>query len=267
MAASSSDRMRFALSIAEEAAGLALGYYGDRARLGVTMKGAQDWLTEADGAVEKLLRKRVADAWPGDGFLGEEGGGKSADRLWVVDPIDGTANFARGDLLWCISIGYLERGRPLLGVIRAPVIEETFAAERGKGATRNGMPIRVADTADMRMAAIEAGWSTRRPFDDYVQLVNRAMAMGASVKRSASGALGLCWVACGRTDGYLERHINSWDVAAGLVIAHEAGAVTNDFFTGTALETGNPILCATPAIAPVLAGLMGLDPAKLTNGD
>lgn len=267
MPSTSTDRMSFALAVAEEAAELALGYFGDRSRLGVTMKGAQDWLTEADGAVEKLLRKRVAEVFPGDGFVGEEGGGEGADRLWVVDPIDGTANFARGDLLWCISIGYLERGRPELGVIHAPVIKETFAAARGKGATRNGLPIRVADTKDMRSAAIEAGWSTRRPLDDYVKLVHAIMARGASVKRSASGALGICWVAAGRTDGYVEHHINSWDVAAGLVIAREAGAVTNDFFDATALKAGNPILCATPALAPVIADLMGLDRAKLVKID
>jgi myo-inositol-1(or 4)-monophosphatase len=84
------------------------------------------------------------------------------------------------------------------------------------------------------------------------------MGLGASVKRSASGALGMCWAACGRTDGYLEHHINSWDVAAGLVIAQEGGCVVNDFFAGNGVEKGNPILCAVPALALPLARLMSM---------
>jgi myo-inositol-1(or 4)-monophosphatase len=256
-------RLAAALKIAGEAADLALGYFGDASRLGVKMKGAQDWLTEADGAVERLLRQRISELFPGDGFLGEEGGGTNAERLWIVDPIDGTASFARGDLLWCISIGYLEGGVPRLGVIHAPMIGEVFAAEAGKGATRNGKPIRAASTADMRTATIEIGWSARKPTDLYLGLVRDCMTRGASVKRSASGALGMCWVAAGRTDAYLEHHINSWDVAAGYIIAREAGATVNHFFAPGGVERGNPILAATPGLAGELADLMTLDRASL----
>jgi myo-inositol-1(or 4)-monophosphatase len=255
--------MRAALAVAEEAAQLAMSYYGQTSRLGVKMKGRQDWLTEADGAVEALLRRRIAELFPNDGFLGEEGGGESAERLWVVDPIDGTANFARGDLAWCISIGYLENGVPELGVINAPVLREVFAAEKGKGATRNSKPIRCAGTRELNTAAVEIGWSSRLPVDDYIALARVVMQQGASAKRSASGALGICWVACGRTDAYLELHINSWDVAAGVVIAGEAGCVVNDFFCGDGLSRGNPILCSVPGLAPQLADLMGLDKARL----
>ncbi len=240
-----------------------MSYFGRSDRLGVTLKGTQDWLTEADGAVEGLMRRRIGEMYPGDGFLGEEGGGSNAERLWIVDPIDGTANFARGDLAWCISIGYVERGVPQLGVIKAPVLNEVFAAECGRGATRNGVPIRRAATTDLKAAAIEIGWSSRLPIADYVRLVDSVMNRGASVKRSASGALGLCWVACGRTDAYLELHINSWDVAAGVVIAGEAGCVVNDFFAGDGLQMGNPILCAVPAFAADLADMMGLDKSRL----
>jgi myo-inositol-1(or 4)-monophosphatase len=252
-------RLAFAEDATREAARLALEYFHNRDRLGTKMKGFQDFLTVADGEVEALLRRRVGEAFPGDGFLGEEGGGAAAERLWVVDPIDGTANFSRGDPSWCVSVGYLEHGRPALGVIAAPVIGETFTALRGDGAHRDGKPIRVAATTDMRTAAIEIGWSARRPLKSYVGLIEKVMTLGASAKRSASGALGLCWAACGRTDGYLEQHINSWDVAAGLAIATEAGATVNDFFAGNGLAEGNPILCATPALAGVLADAMGLD--------
>jgi myo-inositol-1(or 4)-monophosphatase len=115
----------------------------------------------------------------------------------------------------------------------------------------------------MRTATVEIGWSPRRPAATYLDLVGQTMALGANVKRSASGALGMCWMACGRTDAYLELHINSWDVAAGLVIAREAGAVVNDFFAGDGLTHGNPILAATPALAAPLAQAMRLDPGSL----
>ncbi|KAB2851043.1 MAG: inositol monophosphatase [Hyphomicrobiaceae bacterium] len=256
-------RKAFAEAVAREAAALALDYYQNRDRLQTKLKGFQDFLTVADGEVEALLRRRVADAFPGDGFLGEEGGGEGAERLWIVDPIDGTANFARGDLHWCISIGYAERNRPVLGVVAAPSLGETFSAGQGGGATLNGKPITVAPTAEMRSATIEIGWSARLPAKSYLDLVARVMSLGAAPKRSASGALGMCWTAAGRTDAYLEMHINSWDVAAGTVIAREAGALVNEFFSGDGLRKGNPILVATPTLAGPLADAMGLSRSDL----
>ena len=254
-------RYLVALGLAQEAGALALSYVGDRQRMATRMKGTQDFLTEADGAVEKMLRSRIARIFPNDGFVGEEGGGEDAENLWIVDPIDGTANFARGDLQWCISIGFAHKLKPLAGVIHAPVLGETFAARRGGGATLNGRPIRVSDASDLGSASMEIGWSARRPFAEYVDLVAKVGAMGASAKRSASGALGLCWVAAGRTDAYLELHINSWDVAAGIVIVEEAGGVVSDFFADDGLRHGNAILAATPRFEAPLRQAMGLPKA------
>ncbi len=249
--------------MAAEAADLARSYFGNSDRLGVSLKGAQDWLTAADGAVEALIRKRLAERFQGDGFLGEESGGGEAERLWIVDPIDGTAGFARADIMWCVSIGYVERGRPVLGVIHAPMIGEVYAAEAGRGATRNGRPIRCATTQTLSRSTIEIGWSPRRPREAYLGLVADAMAQGASVRRSASGALGVCWAACGRTDGYLELHINSWDVAAGYVVAKEAGCTLNDFFAPGGIENGNPILFSAPPVAGALAQILSIDATSL----
>lgn len=251
-------RYLVALGLAQEAGALALTFAGNRERMATRMKGAQDFLTEADGAVETMLRSSLARVFPNDGFVGEEGGGEGAENLWIVDPIDGTANFARGDLQWCISLGFVHKMKPVVGVIHAPVLGETFAARKGAGATLNGRPIRVSDTADLGAATIEIGWSARRPLAEYVGLISKVGGLGAAAKRSASGALGMAWVACGRTDGYLELHINSWDVAAGIVIVSEAGGVVNDFFAGDGLSTGNPILAATPAFEAPLRTAMGL---------
>jgi myo-inositol-1(or 4)-monophosphatase len=247
------DRRRTAaVRVVREAGALAMSYFGDRSRLGVSLKGSQDWLTVADGAVEQLIRKHLVVLFPGDSVLGEENGGSRGERLWIIDPIDGTANFARGDRTWCISVGYVENGVPQIGVIFAPALDEMWIAQRGRGATMNGASVSVAPTTDIGRATVEIGWSTRRPQADYLRLVERTMSAGAAVKRCASGALGMAHVANGRTDAYLELHINSWDVAAGHVIAKEAGALVNDYFAGEAILKGNPIFCAAPGIADAL---------------
>ncbi|MCU0885647.1 MAG: inositol monophosphatase [Beijerinckiaceae bacterium] len=243
-----SARFQALAGIAMELGHLANRYFADQASLGTRMKGFQDFLTEADGAVEALFRRRIAESFPHDAVMGEEMGGGNADRLWIIDPIDGTANFARGDRQWCISIGFVVDGVPELGVIHSPALGETFLARRGHGATMNGRPIKVAATADIRQSTVEFGWSPRLPAAPYVAAVGRLLDAGANVKRSASGALGLAHVAIGRTDAYGELHINSWDVAAGLVIAAEAGARINDFCSGDWVASGNPILVVTPTL-------------------
>ena len=255
-----SRRFHAAHAIALACGDLAMRHAADLAGLGVTMKGDQDWLTIADGAVETLFRRLIAESFPEDAVMGEEqGGGESVpDRLWIIDPIDGTANFARGDRNWCVSIGYLHEGAPEIGVIQAPALGETYLARRGHGATLNGRAIRSAATTDMKTASVECGWSKRRPLEDYLGMVERCFRGGAAVKRSASGAMGLAHVACGRTDAYAEQHINAWDVAAGVVIAAEAGALVNDFFAGDWAKNGNPVLAVTPGIAAAMARATGI---------
>lgn len=246
------------LGLVEEASRLALGYFGRRDSLGVSMKGAQDWLTVADGAVEGFLRERLGVLFPHDAVVGEEGGGEAADAVWIIDPIDGTSNFARGDRIWCISIGLLLNGVPEIGIVSAPALGEIYVGRRGRGATLNGEPIKVSGNAEIARAYVEMGWSSRIPNADYVAMVGRGFAAGASVKRSGSGALGFCHVANGRTDAYMELHINSWDVAAGLVIAAEAGAHVSDFFVGDAVKAGNPVLCCTPGLRHELERITGI---------
>lgn len=244
-------------AIVRKAGALALDLFSRPDALKVSMKGKQDWLTAADGAVESLIRAEVLARFPDDTVLGEEEGGEAGDALWIVDPIDGTANFARSDRLWCISLGFVLMGEPTLGVIYAPAIDEFYAARKGQGAYLNAQRIQAADTARIDRSVLELGWSARLPNKIYVDTLSRALDAGVSVKRSASGALGLAQVAVGRTDAYAEAHINSWDVAAGLVIAQEAGARVNDFATGGWIKNGNPILCAQPHLYDAMAALMG----------
>lgn len=253
------DLRQFAvLGLVQEVSRLALDYFNRRDSLGVTMKGAQDWLTVADGAVEDSLRKRLAVLFPNDAVIGEEGGGEATDAVWIIDPIDGTSNFARGDRNWCISIGFVLNGVPEIGIVSAPALDELYLGRRGQGASMNGKPITVSGATDIGRAYLEFGWSPRIPNEAYLAMVGRGFASGASVKRSGSGALGLCHVANGRAEAYAELHINPWDVAAGMVIAAEAGAHLSDFFAGEGIRRGNPILCCTPALAAALSTITGI---------
>ncbi|WP_137181159.1 inositol monophosphatase [Roseomonas sp. AR75] len=223
-----------------------------------TMKGAQDFLTEADGATEHFIRQQLERLFPGEPVLGEEGGGTvpKDGPLWILDPIDGTANFARDAHRWCVSIGMALDGRAMLGAIARHAPAELILGAEGCGATLNGAPIRAAATSDIGRAIVEVGWSLRRPAAAFVALVGRVMASGAGVRSSGSGTLGLVDAAIGRQDAYIELHINAWDACGALAIAREAGCWTNDFDSGEWLQAGNPICFAAPALGPRLAALM-----------
>lgn len=222
------------------------------------MKGAQDFLTEADGATEHFIREQLETLFPGEPILGEEGGGAVPQDgpLWILDPIDGTANFARNGDRWCVSIGMALDGRAVLGAVARHAPEELVLGAEGCGAQLNGAPIRAAATADLGRAIVEVGWSLRRPAPDFVALVGRVMAAGAGVRSGGSGTLGLVETAIGRLDAYIELHINAWDACGALAIAREAGCWTNPFDSGDWLAAGNPICFAAPALGTRLAALM-----------
>ena len=242
-------RYQEAIAACTEAAALALSMQGGAA----TLKGAQDWLTEADGAVERFLSDAMAQAFPQDGFQGEEAGAaRHGDLRWVVDPIDGTSNYAHGGARWCVSLGLLEGRTPLLGVLVAPGRGDTYAACAGRGATLNGAPIHAARTTQLSRAMVECGWSPRRPTAEYIALCGRVMGAGAMLRAGGSGALGLAETASGQIDGYVELHINLWDVAAALAVLAEAGADVSPFLDGAGPAEGAPILAAAPGIAAAL---------------
>lgn len=247
-----------ACAIGREAAELARKMFEGREANTFEMKGHQDYLTEADGAVERLITGRINELFPGDSVLGEEGGGSVGENTWVLDPIDGTANFARGIPHFCISIGFVSGGIRTAGVIANPLANEFYAARRGHGATLNGKPMKISGITDIRQSTVELGWSSRLPIADYLKMVERVTATGAGFRRGGSGALGLAYVAAGRTEGYAELHINSWDVAAGLLLVEEAGGWANDFFAGDGMTKGNPVLACVPGLRAVLSQTTGI---------
>ena len=245
-----------ALRCSDAAADLALTYFEQGVEASTKADGTP--VTDADLAVEHLLRQMLDADAPGDALLGEEFGQLGdSERLWILDPIDGTANFARRLPLWCVSIGVYSDGDAVCGVIHNPMAGETHAAARGRGATMNGTPIRVSRATAPEHSRIGLGFSYRRERKLHVAAVDRLLARQCEYSRLGSGALGMAHVADGRFEGYFEPHINSWDVAAGLVIVREAGGFTNDFFARDGLTRGNPILAGAPGLREFLESTLG----------
>lgn len=251
-------RFELAVAVAREAGAVARRFY-EQPAAARTFKGPQDYVLESDAQVERTIRSRVLAAFPNDSFFGEEGGGEFGRDVWVVDPIDGTANFARRIPHWCISIAFVRDNATEIGVIYQPPTDEMYAGRRGGGATLNGRRLKVSGLADIGQAMIEAGWSNRLPVEPYISLVNALYGAGAEVRRLGSGALGLAYVADGRSEGYGELHMNSWDALAGLLLVEEAGGRTYDFLAGDdALREGNAVLGCTPALWEPVAAAMQL---------
>ncbi|MBL8808358.1 MAG: inositol monophosphatase [Rhodospirillales bacterium] len=250
-------RLAAATTIAREAGKLALEWWTGKRALGTTFKGRHDFLTQADGAVEVLVRERLAAAFPGDAFVGEEGGGAGGTSQWVVDPIDGTSNFATGVADWCVSIGYREVGIAKVGVIFAPVLGELYAARTGGGAFKNDARIAVMEPPTGG-AILDIDWGNGISKADYFGLVGRVVDAGLDFRRAGSAALALARVAAGARHGYLQLWTKTWDAMAGVVIVREAGGVTNPFEDGVDLKQGNPILATTPGLGALVSRLSGI---------
>jgi myo-inositol-1(or 4)-monophosphatase len=224
-----------ATEIAREAGDLALTRRREGVHLAATKSSIADIVTEADREVEALIRSRLASARPDDGFLGEESGAESGNSgiTWVVDPIDGTVNYAYGMPAYNVSIAAV-RGEPdpesweaLAGVVNAPALGEIFSAARGHGAFVGETRLAVtADTSAGALLATGFGYDPATHDGDLVT-VRRVMVMARDLRRSGSAALDLAYVAAGRLDGYFERGLHPWDFAAGALLVREAGGVVS----------------------------------------
>ena len=248
-------RFLAACAVAREAGAVARRRFLDASSFTVGFKGPQNFITEVDGEVEQLIQSRLIEVFAGDGFIGEEGpglAGAAGAPIWVVDPIDGTSNFARGVPHYCVSIACVLGRTVEAGVIYDPMRDELFCARRGAGASLNGARLRTAATAELGKATIEIGWNLRGGATAYVALLARVVATGAGVARTGSGALGLAYVAAGRRDGYVENHINAWDCLAGNLLVAEAGGYVSDFLAGEGLSKGNPLIACAPGVKAAL---------------
>jgi myo-inositol-1(or 4)-monophosphatase len=247
-------RLLAAEAVAREAGVAARRRFLDRS-FAVAFKGPQDFLTDVDGETEAFIAERLMRVFPSDGFIGEESPARPAGAggaVWVVDPIDGTANFARGAPHFCVSIACVADGKVEVGVIYNPMLDELFSARRGGGARLNGAPIRASGASALADCSIEVGWNSRAGFGQYVDLLRRVASTGASPSRTGSGALAIAYVAAGRVDGFVERHINAWDCLAGILLVSEAGGYVSDFLQGEGLAKGNSLIACAPGIKDAL---------------
>ena len=231
-----SDVISPAAQIAREAGALLMEYF--RQRVKIEYKGDADLVTIADRTSEGLIRERLHEHWPSHDILGEEGGlqDTGSDYRWYVDPLDGTTNFAHGFPVFCVSMALEYRGKRIAGVIYDPTRDELFVAEQGGGAFLNGERIRVSKTANLAECLVATGFpSHKRHQNPNIFFYHQITLRTHGVRRAGSAALDLCYVACGRFDGFWEFNLNPWDTAAGVLIVEEAGGrVTN--FSGNLFE-------------------------------
>ncbi len=202
--------------------------FGEVEHLQVSVKGPADFVTAADMRAEKILFDELSRARPGYGFLMEERGYvEGADRThrWIIDPLDGTTNFLHGIPLFAISLALEREGDIVAALIFNPASGELFTAERGKGAFLDDRRIRVAGRSNMDAAIIATGIPHRgKPDHDlFLRECGHVMSVSAGVRRMGAAALDLAWVAAGRFDGFWERNLSAWDIAAGTLLVREAG--------------------------------------------
>jgi myo-inositol-1(or 4)-monophosphatase len=221
--------------------------------LQVSMKGAGDFVSRADLAAEQILKDELMEARPTYGWLAEESdaeAGQDPTRRWIVDPLDGTTNFLHGLPHWAVSIALEHKGQVVAGVIYDAAKDEMFFAEKGEGAWLNDSRLRVSGRTKM----IESIFATGVPFGgrsdlpETLQDLARLMPTCAGVRRWGSAALDMAYVAAGRYEGFWERRLNAWDLAAGVVIVREAGGLVEPLAKGADILEVGDVICANEAI-------------------
>ena len=225
--------------------------------LQVSAKGPGDFVTKADREAERIIKEELMGARPTYGWLGEETGeeaGQDPTRRWIVDPLDGTTNFLHGLPHWAVSIALEHKGEIVAAVVYDPAKDEMFTAEKGDGAFLNDRRIRVSGRRQM----IESIFATGVPFGGRGTLpatirdLSRLMPLTAGVRRWGAASLDLAYVAAGRFDGYWERGIKPWDVAAGVLFVTEAGGIVTTIDQDGDPKTGSSVLAANPELHPQL---------------
>jgi myo-inositol-1(or 4)-monophosphatase len=225
---------------------------GEIENLQVSLKGPANFVTMADKRAEEILYTDLAKARPGYGFVGEEGGsreGSDKSHTWIVDPLDGTTNFLHGIPQFAISIGLAREGAIIAGVIYNPANDDLFTAERGKGAFLNDTRLRVAGRKQLADCVIGCGLPHLGRGDHKLGFAEMSAIQPrvAGLRRFGAASLDMAFVAAGRLDGYWERNLKAWDVAAGIIMIREAGGVVGDIHGGDLLKTGD-VVCGNENI-------------------
>jgi myo-inositol-1(or 4)-monophosphatase len=263
-----------AIAAAREAGEVLVGHFGRLDPASVEEKAANDVVSIADRQSEDVIRRAVLAAFPSDRFLGEESGlsgVNEASPSWIVDPLDGTANFVRGFPHWAVSIARTRGG--LLGEIEAgviwdPVKNDLFVAEAGSGAFRNGRRLQVPLRPDLKGAALATGFPFRQAhkIDRYLAIFRELFPRVRSLRRAGSAALDLAYVGAGIFDGFFEFGLSPWDTAAGALVVLEAGGLMSDFEGGSSWRMRGNVLAGSPGVhAALVAAIreMGIEERHL----
>lgn len=253
------EALETAVGIAREAGDLLMQHRARMDELVIDRKGRIDLVTTADRESETLVRDRLASAFSDHDVHGEEFGDSSrgADYRWIVDPLDGTTNFVHGHPMFVVSIGLMHGEDPVVGVVHAPALGETYTAARGVGAFLDGRPMRVSTTSKLDEAMVATGFPYRRAERSDNNLANfgRVALDVRGIRRGGSAALDLAYVACGRFDAFWELHLEPWDVAAGACLIREAGGRVTDALGGDDwLEGGHIVASNSGPLHEIIRG-------------
>lgn len=236
--------------------------FGEVENLQVSRKGPADFVSNADHMAEKILVDELTKARPNYGFLVEERGeipGSDTSNRWIIDPLDGTTNFLHGLPHFAVSIALERDGQIEAGLIYAPVADEIFWAERGKGAFMGRRRLRVSGRRDPSESLFATGIpfkGAEDAFKPFLSQLNAVMAVSSGVRRMGSAALDLAYVAAGRYEGYWEAGLKPWDIAAGIVIVREAGGYVSDMNGGTDMLGRGSVIAANDSLHPALTKLL-----------
>ncbi|WP_432453901.1 MULTISPECIES: inositol-1-monophosphatase [unclassified Agarivorans] len=245
--------LNIAIRAARNAGKVVTQAYAQLDKIETTTKGANDYVTNVDKAAEKTIIDTLRNAFPDHSIIAEESGvstGKDDEYQWVIDPLDGTTNFIKGIPHFSISIALRVRGKTEHGVVYDPLRNELFAASRGKGAQLNGYRLRVNKAKDLENTLIATGFPFKRKhyIESYLPMFAAIFAECSDIRRTGSAALDLAYVAAGRHDGFFELNLKPWDIAAGELIAREAGAIVTDFVGNTEFYQSGNVVCASPKV-------------------
>lgn len=258
--------LNIAVRAARSAGNLIARNIGQHDQFSVEEKNKDDLVTDIDRECERTVTSILLKSFRDHSVLGEEGGvtgNPDSEYQWVIDPIDGTTNFVQGIAHSAVSIALKHNGKTEVGVVFDPMLNEMFTAARGEGASLNGRRIRVAERTSLNGAIIGTAFPTRyrERMPAYLDLFGRLINNCADIRRMGAASLDLCYVACGRFDGYLEQGLKPWDFAAGELIVREAGGVVTDFMGEPSFVKNGNVVCGNPNVVRSL--LQVCDPQNL----
>ncbi len=245
--------LNIAIRAARSAGQVIVKNFADPSKIETMQKAMNDFVTNVDREAENVIIQTIKKSYPDHSIVAEESGltsGKDADYQWIIDPLDGTTNFVKGIPHFAVSIALRIKGRTEVGVVYDPIRDELFTASRGAGAQLNGHRIRCGNAKDLGGCVLATAFPHRHRhhYQSFLTMFNNIFQECADIRRAGTASLDLAYVAAGRMDGYWELGLKPWDLAAGELIAREAGAIVTDFAGGHNYDNSGNIVCGNPRV-------------------